>query len=75
MIDDDQLILITQHGMTVRMKVKDMRVIGRATQGVKMMNLAEGDLVTSVTRIEDADDDSSGGASDEEGAEEPGGEE
>jgi DNA gyrase subunit A len=46
--------------------VKDMRVIGRATQGVTMINLAEGDLVTSVTRIEDADDDTSSESSEEE---------
>jgi len=61
-IDRDELMMITQSGMTVRASLKDVRVIGRATQGVRLISLAENDLLTSVVRIEedrDADSDTS----------------
>jgi DNA gyrase subunit A len=58
-IDRDELMMITQSGMTVRASLKDVRVIGRATQGVRLISLAENDLLTSVVRIEeDRDADS-----------------
>ncbi len=50
--DADELIVITDNGQTIRFRVSDFRVIGRATQGVKLFNLKEGDRITAVSRVE-----------------------
>jgi DNA gyrase subunit A len=55
-IDKDELIMITQQGMAVRSSVKDLRVIGRATQGVRLISLKPEDSLTSVIRIEESDE-------------------
>jgi DNA gyrase subunit A len=47
----DELMLITKHGMIIRMPVKGIRVSGRNTQGVKLVNLEEGDVVVDVARV------------------------
>ena len=49
--DQDQLMLITGHGMIIRMNVADISVIGRNTQGVKLIDLKEGEKVVSVAKI------------------------
>jgi len=49
--DDEQLMLITRKGVVNRQRVKDISVIGRATQGVKLMNLDKGDEVMDVARV------------------------
>jgi len=49
--DDDELMLISQQGMILRMVAKDVRAIGRATQGVRMLGVEEGDQVVSVARL------------------------
>jgi len=49
--DADQLLLITQSGMLIRMKVKDIRLTGRATQGVRLIQLEEGDRVVAVAKL------------------------
>ena len=49
--DDDELMLISQQGMILRMVAKDVRVIGRATQGVRLLGVEEGDEVVSVARL------------------------
>ena len=54
--DEHELMLITQQGQTLRMCAKDVRVIGRATQGVKLIGVAEGDQVVSIVRLEDQGD-------------------
>jgi DNA gyrase subunit A len=51
--DEHELMLITQQGQTLRMGAKDVRVIGRATQGVRLIGVAEGDEVVSIVRLED----------------------
>jgi DNA gyrase subunit A len=51
MRDADELMLITQGGKIVRIGLADMRVIGRATQGVRMIALREGDKLVSVARV------------------------
>jgi DNA gyrase subunit A len=56
-IDTDELMMITQSGMTVRSKISGVRVIGRATQGVRLISLSENDVLTSVARIEEGDED------------------
>jgi len=47
----DHLTLISAHGVTIRLKVKDIKVSGRSTRGVRLMRLREGDYVASVARI------------------------
>ncbi len=49
--DDDDLMIITIKGIAIRMSVSDLRVMGRATQGVKLIRLNETDAIASVTRI------------------------
>jgi DNA gyrase subunit A len=55
--DDHELMLITQQGQTLRMHATDVRAIGRATQGVRLIGVAEGDSVVSVVRLEDQNGD------------------
>jgi DNA gyrase subunit A len=62
-IPDDELMMITRHGVIIRLPVDGIRVIGRNTQGVKVMNLDPGDTVVDVARVVKEDE---GGA--EEGA-------
>ncbi len=54
--DADEMIVITDKGQTIRFRVSDFRVIGRATQGVKLFNLREGDRITAVSRVEPEDE-------------------
>jgi DNA gyrase subunit A len=51
MRDADELMLITLQGKIVRMGLADMRIIGRATQGVRVIGLREGDKLVSVARV------------------------
>jgi DNA gyrase subunit A len=62
-IPEDELMMITRHGVIIRLPVDGIRVIGRNTQGVKVMNLDAGDAVVGVARVVKEDE---GGA--EEGA-------
>ena len=48
---DDELMMITRHGIIIRVPVEGIRVIGRNTQGVKVMNLDVGDAVVDVARV------------------------
>ena len=50
-LDDDELILITKQGIANRQAVKDISVIGRNTQGVRLIALSSGDKVTDVARV------------------------
>jgi DNA gyrase subunit A len=50
-LTDDELMLITQKGIIIRQPVKQISVIGRATQGVKLINLDAGDRVVDVARV------------------------
>jgi DNA gyrase subunit A len=50
-IPGDQLMVITRHGVIIRLPVDDIRVIGRNTQGVKIINLDKGDIVQDVARV------------------------
>ena len=49
--DQDQLMIITGHGKIIRIRVADISVIGRNTQGVKLINLGEGEKVVGVAKI------------------------
>jgi DNA gyrase subunit A len=55
--DDDELMMISQFGMILRMKAGDIRTIGRATQGVRLIEMEEGDNVVSVAKLAEKDDD------------------
>jgi DNA gyrase subunit A len=59
-LPDDELMLITKLGVVIRMPVKGIRVSGRNTQGVRLVNLDEGDLVMDVARVVSEDDRSDG---------------
>jgi DNA gyrase subunit A len=49
--DQDDLMIITSNGMTIRMAINSVRLMGRAAQGVKLINLREGDTIASVARV------------------------
>jgi DNA gyrase subunit A len=51
-VDTDDLMIINRSGITIRMQVQSVRVMGRATQGVKLIRLNEGDEISSVEKIE-----------------------
>ena len=53
----DELVLITRHGIVNRQPVDGIRVIGRNTQGVKLVNLGEGDCVMDVARVVGEDEE------------------
>ena len=61
--DEDELMIITTNGLIIRLPVRDLRPISRNTQGVRLINLGEGDRVIDVSRItpgeEDVESDSS----------------
>jgi DNA gyrase subunit A len=51
-IDTDELMIINRSGIIIRMRVEELRVMGRATQGVKLIRLSETDKISSVEKIE-----------------------
>ncbi len=51
-VDTDQLMIINKSGITIRMEVENLRVMGRATQGVKLIRLNEDDEISSIAKIE-----------------------
>ena len=66
--DTKEIIVISASGQTIRLAISDISVLGRATQGVRIMSLGAGDLVASVGLVaddSDSDDDSTGDTSSE----------
>jgi len=55
--DKDQVLLTTNNGQSIRMRCSDISVISRNTQGVKLMDLNDGEFVTSVALLEEEQDD------------------
>jgi len=55
--DDNDLMIINKSGITIRMAVSDLRVMGRATQGVKLINIKENDSIAAVAKVQSEDDD------------------
>ena len=56
-VDDvDEAMLITDQGTLVRFRVSDLSIIGRNTQGVRLINVASGERVVGMQRIEDIQD-------------------
>ena len=54
--DRDELLLVTEQGQIIRMKAGDLRPIGRDTQGVRLMDLAEGDRLVSIATLSEPED-------------------
>ena len=55
--DMDDLMIINKSGIAIRMEVSDLRVMGRATQGVKLINLKNGDSIAAVAKVMRDEDD------------------
>jgi DNA gyrase subunit A len=55
--DDDQVMLISQQGMILRTRAGDIRAIGRATQGVRLIEMEEGDQVVAVAKLAEREDE------------------
>ncbi len=49
--DEDDLMIINKSGLTIRMKISDLRVMGRATQGVRLINIKGSDSIAAVTKV------------------------
>jgi DNA gyrase subunit A len=73
--DKDDLMIITTQGITIRMSVKTLREMGRATQGVRLIDLNEGDEIAAVAKVdiqeEEADDKEPSGETDSPAPENP----
>jgi DNA gyrase subunit A len=54
---DDQLMLITNTGKIIRLRINDIRVIGRNTQGVRLIDLDEGERVVSLARLAEKEEE------------------
>lgn len=55
--DDDDLMIINKSGIAIRMEVADLRVMGRATQGVKLINLKGNDSIAAVAKVKHDEDE------------------
>jgi DNA gyrase subunit A len=65
-LPDDELMMITKRGIMIRVPVEGIRISGRNTQGVKIMNMTPGDLVVDVARVVKEDEAANGqGGADE----------
>ena len=61
--DEDDLMIINRSGLTIRMAVSDIRVAGRATQGVRLINIKEGDSIAAVSAVSKNDEEQEPAAS------------
>ena len=67
--DEDDLMIINKSGIAIRMAVEDLRVMGRATQGVKLINLKGSDSIAAVAKVmKDEEEESDENAAEAEGA-------
>jgi len=55
--DNDDLMIINKSGIAIRLAVSDMRIMGRATQGVRVINLRDGDKIAAIAKVEIAEDE------------------
>jgi DNA gyrase subunit A len=63
--DEDDLMIINKSGITIRVPVSDIRLSGRATQGVKLINIKEGDMIAAVCRVGKSEEKSENGTENE----------
>jgi DNA gyrase subunit A len=61
--EGDELLVITQQGMIIRMQTNDVRAIGRATQGVRLIDIEGDDKVVSIARLVEREEDDKNGES------------
>jgi DNA gyrase subunit A len=54
--DEDDLMIINKSGITIRMAISDLRVMGRATQGVKLINIKDSDSIAAVAKVQHEED-------------------
>ena len=52
-LDNDQLMIINKSGITIRMPVSELREMGRATQGVRLISLKENDKIAAITKVQE----------------------
>ncbi len=55
--EEDQIMLVTNKGKIIRLRIKDIRVIGRNTQGVRLIDVEEGERVVSLARLAESEED------------------
>ena len=55
--DENDLMIITKLGITIRMKMEEMRVMGRATQGVRLIKVRDKDDIASVAKVPKVDEE------------------
>jgi len=55
--DQNDLMIITKNGITIRLNIASLRVMGRATQGVRLINIQESDEIAAVTKVDHEDED------------------
>lgn len=55
--DNDDLMIMTKNGISIRIHVQDLRIMGRNTQGVRLINISEGDEIAAVTKVEKENDE------------------
>jgi DNA gyrase subunit A len=70
-VDGDDIVVMTEKGMVIRQHVAEIRVLGRNTQGVRLIRLNEGDRITGVAVVpteEGGDNGEDGGEVEENGA-------
>ena len=63
-IDEDHIMLITNQGVIIRMAARDISVLGRNTQGVRLVRVTKGDVVQAVCHLAEADDENEDGDED-----------
>jgi len=56
-VDENELMIINRSGIAIRMKLSELRVMGRATQGVKLINLKGNDTIAAVAKVEVSEED------------------
>lgn len=57
--DEDDLMIITRNGITIRLSIDQLRRLGRATQGVKLINLGDVDTIAAVAKVSKSDEEES----------------
>ena len=55
--DEDEIMLITTGGVLIRTRVKEIRELGRATQGVTLINLGDGEKLSGLEKVVETEDD------------------
>ena len=68
--DEDDLMIITENGIAIRLAVRGVRVMGRNTQGVRLINLRDGDQIAAATQVPSQSENEENGKAETEAAEE-----